>query len=762
MYPLKRLGLAFAIVLGGASAAWAAQPAPLTTLRAIAALTNEQAAQHLPVAFEATVTYFSRNLMNLDVQYDEIGIYVKLTKDIVLIPGDRVLVQGTTQPSFLPFVLSTNVTLLRHGTLPKPVQVGFEDLVGTKINCRWVSVRGVVRAADLVPSAVAPIGHLQMLMEGGDTDLEVDSRDEHALKDLIDAEVEVTAVSGREFDGKMQQIGVKLKVSKLDDIKVIKRAGVSPWSLPVTQMDKIVTGTYVRDLTTRLRVHGTITYYQPDSAVVLQSGSRSLWISTQTNDMLQIGDVADATGFPEPHDGLLTLNHAEIQDSHVYAPISPQPATWRQLAFWGRSVLGGHQDDLVSIEGRVVTEVREAAQDEFIMVADGRLFTAIYRHPPMPRPVPPMLQIPLGSTIRVTGICVALDTNPFNDESPFNILLRSFDDIAVIAEPSWLSVGNLLILVGVLLMVVIAVGARGWYIERRVHRQSTALAYLEARRSRILEDINGSRPLAEIVEEITELASFKLSGAPCWCQIADGALLGNCPANLSRLRIVRNEIPARSGPPLGTLFAAFDPHAKPSGLESETLSMVSGLAELGIETRRLYSDLLHRSEFDLLTDIHNRFSLDKHLDTLIDEARRKASIFGLIYIDLDEFKQVNDTYGHQAGDLYLQEVAERMKQQLRGNDTLARLGGDEFAALITTVRNRAGAEEIAQRLERSFDEPFTVEGCVLHGSASFGIALYPEDGATKDSLLNAADAAMYTAKNAKRQAGILPNTPRHS
>jgi diguanylate cyclase (GGDEF)-like protein len=756
------LGLAFAIVLGGASAAWAAQPAPLTTLRAIAALTNEQAAQHLPVAFEATVTYFSRNLMNLDVQYDEIGIYVKLTKDIVLIPGDRVLVQGTTQPSFLPFVLSTNVTLLRHGTLPKPVQVGFEDLVGTKINCRWVSVRGVVRAADLVPSAVAPIGHLQMLMEGGDTDLEVDSRDEHALKDLIDAEVEVTAVSGREFDGKMQQIGVKLKVSKLDDIKVIKRAGVSPWSLPVTQMDKIVTGTYVRDLTTRLRVHGTITYYQPDSAVVLQSGSRSLWISTQTNDMLQIGDVADATGFPEPHDGLLTLNHAEIQDSHVYAPISPQPATWRQLAFWGRSVLGGHQDDLVSIEGRVVTEVREAAQDEFIMVADGRLFTAIYRHPPMPRPVPPMLQIPLGSTIRVTGICVALDTNPFNDESPFNILLRSFDDIAVIAEPSWLSVGNLLILVGVLLMVVIAVGARGWYIERRVHRQSTALAYLEARRSRILEDINGSRPLAEIVEEITELASFKLSGAPCWCQIADGALLGNCPANLSRLRIVRNEIPARSGPPLGTLFAAFDPHAKPSGLESETLSMVSGLAELGIETRRLYSDLLHRSEFDLLTDIHNRFSLDKHLDTLIDEARRKASIFGLIYIDLDEFKQVNDTYGHQAGDLYLQEVAERMKQQLRGNDTLARLGGDEFAALITTVRNRAGAEEIAQRLERSFDEPFTVEGCVLHGSASFGIALYPEDGATKDSLLNAADAAMYTAKNAKRQAGILPNTPRHS
>ncbi len=173
------------------------------------------------------------------------------------------------------------------------------------------------------------------------------------------------------------------------------------------------------------------------------------------------------------------------------------------------------------------------------------------------------------------------------------------------------------------------------------------MAYIERRRSRILEDINGSLPLAEIIEHITELVSFKLHGAPCWCQIADGALLGNCPPKLTDLRIVRQEIPSRSGPPLGELFAAFDPLTKPSGLETETLSMAAGLATLAIETRRLYSDLLHRSEFDLLTDIHNRFSLDKHMDALIDEARQKAGIFGLIYIDLDEFKQVNDLYGHQ-------------------------------------------------------------------------------------------------------------------
>jgi diguanylate cyclase (GGDEF)-like protein len=277
------------------------------------------------------------------------------------------------------------------------------------------------------------------------------------------------------------------------------------------------------------------------------------------------------------------------------------------------------------------------------------------------------------------------------------------------------------------------------------------LADIEQRRGRILEDINGSRPLAEIVEEIAELVSFTLDGAPCWCQIANGARLGNCPAKLTGLRIVQEEIPARSGPPLGTLFAALDPLTKPRANESKAVSMGAALATLAIETRKLYSDLLRRSEFDLLTDIHNRFSLEKRLDAQIEVARQDAGIFGLIYIDLNKFKQVNDQYGHHIGDLYLQEVARRMKQQLRSHDLLARLGGDEFAVLLPMVHNRADVEEISQRLEHCFEAPLTLEGNILKGSASFGIALYPEDGATKDNLLNVADAAMYSAKLRNKQ-----------
>ncbi len=332
------------------------------------------------------------------------------------------------------------------------------------------------------------------------------------------------------------------------------------------------------------------------------------------------------------------------------------------------------------------------------------------------------------------------------------VLHQHVGNLAIIADTSWIDVHTLTWLVGLLIFVVLAVGARIWFVERRVRRQIAGLAYVERRRGKILEDINNSRPLAEILERITELVSVRLNGAACWCQIVDGARLGNCPdLTDASLRVMERPVAARSGVAHGAIFAAFDSYTKPSAIEFDALAMGASLATLAIETSRLYSDLVHRSEFDLLTDIQNRFSLEKHLEDLIQAARQSAGIFGLLYIDLNDFKQVNDLYGHHAGDLYLQEVAVRMKRQLRPGDTLARLGGDEFAVLVPNIHNRVDAEEIALRLECCFEQPFAGDGFVVHGSASIGIALYPEDGTTKDSLLSTADSAMYTAKQARQR-----------
>ena len=747
---MKRLLPTFAILFACTAIACAEAPAPLTTLRAITALTNAKASKGLPVAFQATVTYYRSYERLLFVQDGDAAIYVGYPAILKLVPGDRVLVLGKTQKSFSPIVVADRITLLGHGTVPKAEPASFEEMIRAETDCKLVKVRATIRAADRKLSPEAPVSfmRLQLLMDGGYFIADVETEDAGAFQGLLDAEVELTGIATEQFDSKMYQTGIKLDVQSLSDIKVIKRAVSNPWSLSETPMDRVIAVYHSNDSTPRVLVRGSITYYLPGSAVVLQNNDKSIWISTLTYEPMRIGDAAEATGFTEVHDGFVNLAHGEIQDSHIPAPVTPQAVTWQRLSQMGYNSPGLH-NELISIEGRVVTEVREASRDEFILAIDGKLFSAVFRHPE--GPVPAAKVIPPGSKVRVTGICMQEVSDPFTTQIPFNVLLRSLDDIVVVAQPSLVNTRNLLLALGMLLMVVFVVIARGWALERKVRRQTSALAHIEQRRGQVLEDINGSRPLAEILEQITELVSFQLTDTPCWCDVTDGARLGKCPPHLATLRIASEKIPARSGPPLGVISVAFNPLAKPSAQETEALSRAAGLATLAIETRRLYSDLLHRSEFDQLTDIHNRFSLEKLLDAQIDKARLEATVFGIIYIDLDEFKQINDLYSHHIGDLYLQEVALRMKRQLRPHDKLARLGGDEFTALVPLVRSRTEVEEIAQRLERSFDEPFVVESLTLTGSASVGIALYPEDGVTRDDLLNAADAAMYAAKNAKRK-----------
>jgi diguanylate cyclase (GGDEF)-like protein len=739
-----------AVFVAPSAMAPGAAPATITSLAALHSLTNEEAAQSIPVAFEATVTYHIPGSIGLFVQDGKYAIYADAPKSAGPAPGDRVLVRGITQAGFHPDITADSVTVLGHGAVPAPVPASYAGLVRGDFDCLRVSVRGKVRSADLVTYGKVANLYLELSMDGGPIDAIIDGSDSSMLGKLPGAEVEVAGSTSGIFDSKSQLTGIVLKVPALSDLKILQEAPSGFDALPFTPMNEILGHSNVRDLTERVRVEGTITYYLPGAAVVLQNGTRSLWIETKDEQPLTIGDRATASGYPAVRNGVLTLANAEVEDTHQRSPLTPQRVGWDEL------YSGANAFNLISTEGQVIKEGREEYQDEYMLSSGGHLFTVLYRHidEDLGFELPRMKDVPVGATVRVTGIpSESYGSNPFEGPAGFDVLLRSFDDIEVVAKPSWRNVHNLTRLIEILLTIIFVIGIGVIWSERQAHLRNAARADLERRRAKILEDINNSRPLTEILNSINELVSTRLGGTPCWIQVKDGATLGNFVPEKARagLRIVEEPISSRSGPALGAICGALGLHTSPGAAEAEALTQAAGLARLAIETSRLYCDLVHRSEFDLLTDIHNRFSFEKQIETAMEGAQQSAGIFGLLYIDLDDFKRVNDQFGHHTGDLYLQEVALRMKRQLRPGDVLARLGGDEFAVILPAVRGRTDVEEITLRLERCFEQPFIRDGCTVSGTASIGIALYPADGSTRDSLLSAADAAMYVTKQTSRE-----------
>jgi diguanylate cyclase (GGDEF)-like protein/PAS domain S-box-containing protein len=163
------------------------------------------------------------------------------------------------------------------------------------------------------------------------------------------------------------------------------------------------------------------------------------------------------------------------------------------------------------------------------------------------------------------------------------------------------------------------------------------------------------------------------------------------------------------------------------------------------ERARAKEQLEHRAFFDALTDLPNRSLFQDRLAQALAVCRRSGASVGLLLLDLDRFKEINDTFGHAAGDGLLQEVAARFKVTFRETDTIARLGGDEFAFVLPGAHLQ-DASRAAQRILKALEPPALIEGRVVDVGASIGIAIYPEHGQDADVLLRCADVAMYTAK----------------
>jgi diguanylate cyclase len=165
-----------------------------------------------------------------------------------------------------------------------------------------------------------------------------------------------------------------------------------------------------------------------------------------------------------------------------------------------------------------------------------------------------------------------------------------------------------------------------------------------------------------------------------------------------------------------------------------------------LERKRASQFLTNLAHRDPLTGLANRLTFRDRLAHAMAVARRTSSKVAVIYVDLDRFKPVNDTYGHETGDRLLQEVASRLQAAVRGSDTVARLGGDEFAVIVENVHDEGQLAQVLDRIRAGISRPFVIDACAIETSASLGVATFPGAGATGDDLIRAADRAMYRAK----------------
>lgn len=717
-----------------------------------AVITKAGVAHELPPALSrdarvhltGTITYYDPADKAMFLQDETGGVFVNVDKPYPMRQGQLVELDGRTAPSYRSEIATDPaIRVIGPGRkLPAPPAT-YQALASGQKDCRLVSLRGKVRAVDIGRHSNAPSGYLDVVVPGGEVEIYIYSPAGLEQKSLLDAEVEITGVAGGSFDALWQMTGIILYVQDASAIHILHAPVLDARKLPLTGIDDLLQTRYVLDRSKRVRVRGTITYYQKGVAAVLQSQGKSIYVETRETTDLMVGDVAEAFGFASETGYSSTLREAVILKTGERAEILPRSVSYAE------ALSGSFSDNLISLSGELVSELHDVGADTLVLNVDGHMVSAYLEGSAQLRDYAP------GTRLRISGICRVTPGNPWQAPYVFHLDLRNADDIVMLLKPSWWTVGHLVAALTAFACSSCGLALCTMYLRRRVLRQSGRIQRsmtIASERSRILEKISSNQTPDIVLGEICKSVMVLLPGVECSYLLFSQdeerhagerePVPQDCLFDLQLTgpagEILGQIVVSRAGK---TVFSLTD--------QREVYAILQELAALAVRQLLLYQGLLHHSTHDPLTDLANRRLCDARLTSALEEAARTGGKFAVIYIDINSFKQVNDKYGHKTGDTYLQLISARLSSQIRRGDTLARIGGDEFLV----VAPLAGGDQIAlisARLKGCFEEPFWTEDHKIDGSASFGIAIYPEHGATTEALKRKADHEMYVAKRNTR------------
>lgn len=266
-------------------------------------------------------------------------------------------------------------------------------------------------------------------------------------------------------------------------------------------------------------------------------------------------------------------------------------------------------------------------------------------------------------------------------------------------------------------------------------------------------------PIAAMEDTLSPRPAKDLSADPEWQRCVEAC-------EIPSLQQYRAAPILRAARPVGLIISFFPEVGSetPSNYveADKVLESWGQFATLAVERRGLYEQLSFRAQYDSLTALLNRASLYERMDAEIARSAREGGSMAVVYLDLDHFKEINDRYGHGAGDMVLQNVSRQILNSVRRSDVAARIGGDEFVVLLPGVGDRAEAGRVAELIVNSIGQTSVFNGNQLNAGASVGISIFPEDGADADTLLNRADEYMYRnkvkRKSPRRRQPTLPES----
>ena len=778
-------GRAALLMIACSPVALGASSAPLDNIAAIRSLRSDQAAEARLVHLRGIVTYYDPEQQVFFIQDPTGAIYLDTTQRFPVAAGSRVEVWGKTASGYTSEVVPAEIRELSRGPLPESVFMDYRTAARHENDCRFVTLEGIVRSATLQSVGTAHVYLLQLEDDGRMIEVAISSFPNFEPSQLLDAVIRVTGNLSGNFNALDQIVGLQLMAMDSSQLQVLEPSPVNPFKLPVTPIRSLLGSDQALFGQRRVLTQGVLTLYDQGEKLVIQDGESNLLVQTRQMDPMAIGQTVDVTGFPSAVNGSPALVNAQVIPTGGVSPASP-----RVISF-AEAMGGKFGNDLVSIDADLVSQTREDHLDTLTLRSGDRVFQAVFRKAAGdPDPIP---LLRTGSRLRVTGVCLVHVRGFWGAVESFQIHMRSAADIAVLAGPPWWTTRHMLYVILALFGVVIVALAWGLWVKRRLSIQEkivrqkieaeaarfVTLARLEQQRSQILELINSFERLPTVFTAIHAHVAEMWPGVSSYSHVLKDRrlilLTGSHPYTLdtARLHLVdpthcaeacamavrarsliqlgaprvtwSRPIISSSGEILGTM--TFEAEGEqPVTLNQQAVDFGCNLAAIAIDNRRLYEDALHRSKHDQLTGLANRALLDDKIEEALEIARVSSCMAAVLFLDLDEFKQINDTHSHRIGDLFLCEVARRFLGCLRGCDTLGRVGGDEFVVVIPSLQDASQAASVARRLVAAMHTPVVIESISLQGSVSIGLAIFPKDGSNSIELKHHADAAMYSAK----------------